>query len=94
MQRRTAVAAASAISVSLVSAVIAGAASFGVLGFAAPSSSSAPPAGVTTPAAATTPATDQTAPPSAPSTAREHEREAAPATTSVPYPTGGHESDD
>ncbi len=50
MQRRTAVAAASAISVSLVSAVIAGAASFGALGFAAQSPSTAAPTAVTVPA--------------------------------------------
>lgn len=94
MQRRTAVAAASAISVSLVSAVIAGAASFGALGFAAPSSSSAPPAQVTVPTPAGT--TDRQAPTSAPTTTRtrDPEHEQRRTETQAPRPTGGQESDD
>jgi hypothetical protein len=95
MQRRTAVAAASAISVSLVSAVIAGAASFGALGFAAPSSSSTPPTAVTV--SASNGANDrQPVPSQAPtSRTRESERgEGGRTETQAPQPTGGHESDD
>jgi len=54
MQRRTAVAAASAISMALVSAVIAAGASFGALGFASSPSNPAPAPATAKPVSAAT----------------------------------------
>jgi hypothetical protein len=96
MQRKTAVAAASAISMSLASAAIAIGASFGALGFASASPApSAQPAAVSAPAAGSTPGQITS---SARGGAGEHEHEgsttgAAVTTTRATYEKGNHSDD-
>lgn len=82
MQRRTAVAAASAISISLVSAAIYGATTIGALGFAAPSNPPASPAPVVTVSAQPAAVASSPAPTSSHEREAEHERTSpAPRTT-------------
>src|SRR5581483_11085256 len=88
MQRRTAVAAASAVSVSLVSAVLFGAASLGVLSFAARSST--PPSATPVTAPAAQPSSQVVAAPSA-SHPREHEGSSASPSAPAPARQGGHD---